>query len=54
MGDQLVRKIEIGLKRGWWLSRKLKNTVLMLELQWSSGAVEHENMITAAGLSFHQ
>ena len=29
MGVESVRKIETGLERGRWLSRKLRNTVLM-------------------------
>jgi hypothetical protein len=28
-----VRKIETGLERGRWLSRKLRNTVLMLSMR---------------------
>ena len=32
-GVELVRKIETGLERGRWLSRKLRNTVLMLSMR---------------------
>jgi hypothetical protein len=33
-GVVLFRKIEMGLKRGWWLSRKLEKTVLQVASCW--------------------